>query len=170
MRSVHPEELVQQAHALGYTAIAITDECSVCGVVKAHIAAKEVGLKLIVGSEFRIATDNGTEVDIVLLAPTHAAYKQLSSLITFARRRSPKGSYELELNDLAERVDACYALWLPRQIGITELMQQGRIPEVSAARGCGFHWSSVPRRRGLSADGECIDTGIEPAAASRCQQ
>ena len=47
----HPEELVAQAVAQGYTALALTDECSLAGVVRAHLAAKEAGLKLIVGSE-----------------------------------------------------------------------------------------------------------------------
>ena len=42
----HPEEIVSQAHALGYQAIAITDECSVAGVVKAHVAAKTKGCLL----------------------------------------------------------------------------------------------------------------------------
>jgi len=48
----HPEELVQRAQAQGYAALAITDECSLAGVVRAHVKAKEVGLPLLVGSEF----------------------------------------------------------------------------------------------------------------------
>ena len=48
----HPHELVERAAALGYGAIAITDECSLAGIVKAHVAAREVGIQLIVGSEF----------------------------------------------------------------------------------------------------------------------
>jgi error-prone DNA polymerase len=50
----HPEELVKQAAHLGYSAIAITDECTMAGIVKAHVAAKECDIKLIVGSEFRL--------------------------------------------------------------------------------------------------------------------
>ena len=50
----HPEELVERAAKLGYAALAITDECSVAGVVRAHVAARERGLKLIIGSEFRL--------------------------------------------------------------------------------------------------------------------
>ena len=53
----HPEELVIQASKLGYAAIAITDECSMAGVVKAHVAAKECNLKLVVGSEFHLDED-----------------------------------------------------------------------------------------------------------------
>ena len=50
----HPAELVERAHALRYTALAITDECTLAGVVRAHVAAREVGLHLIVGSEIRL--------------------------------------------------------------------------------------------------------------------
>jgi error-prone DNA polymerase len=49
-----PEELIGRAASCGYHALAITDECSLAGVVKAHVAAKELGLKLIVGSEFTL--------------------------------------------------------------------------------------------------------------------
>jgi len=52
-----PEELVYQAKALGYSAVAITDECSYAGLVKAFQASKECGLKLIVGSEFWVDVD-----------------------------------------------------------------------------------------------------------------
>ena len=49
----HAEELATRAAGLGYTALAITDECSLAGVVRAHVAAKAAGLPLIVGSEIR---------------------------------------------------------------------------------------------------------------------
>ena len=48
----HAEELVERACTLGYSALAITDECSLAGVVRAHVAAKAHGLKLLIGSEF----------------------------------------------------------------------------------------------------------------------
>ena len=50
----HPEELVERAHALGYSALALTDECSVAGVVRAHAEAERCGLHLIIGSEMRL--------------------------------------------------------------------------------------------------------------------
>ena len=110
----HPEELVRQAHALGYAAIAITDECSLAGVVRAHMAARELAVKLIVGAEFHL-TEDASDVHLVLLAPHRRAYGQLSELITRARRRSPKGEYELFLNDLRDTVSDCLALWVPGQ-------------------------------------------------------
>ena len=57
----HPEELVYKASDLGYSAIAITDECSYSGLVKAHVAAKQCGIKLIVGAEFFVDMTHGEE-------------------------------------------------------------------------------------------------------------
>ena len=65
----HPEELVERAAELGYGAIAITDECSLAGVVKAHVHAKACGIKLIIGSEF--TTQEG--VRIIALVPNRKA-------------------------------------------------------------------------------------------------
>jgi len=104
----HPEELVERAHELGYAALAITDECSLAGVVRAHVAAKEVGLKLIVGSE--IAFGDGQRV--VLLATNRTGYGNLSALITKGRRSATKGRYALSLADLADGVPGCLALLL----------------------------------------------------------
>ena len=49
-----PEELVQRAQALGYSALALTDECSLAGVVRAHVAASKIGLTLLIGSQFSV--------------------------------------------------------------------------------------------------------------------
>ena len=92
----HPEELVARAAALGYAALALTDECSLAGIVRAHVAAKEVKLKLIVGSELRF--DDGLK--LVLLAPDRAAYGALCALITAGRRRAKKGTYALSRHDV----------------------------------------------------------------------
>jgi error-prone DNA polymerase len=93
-----PDELVERAAQLGYAALAITDECSVAGVVRAHVAAREHGLKLIIGSEFRL--DDGLRC--VLLAQDRAAYGRLCRLITRGRRSAPKGQYRLRRGDLEE--------------------------------------------------------------------
>ena len=92
----HPEELVLTAIELGYAALAITDECSLAGVVRAHAEAKESGLKLIVGASFVL--DDGLE--LVLLATSHYGYGNLSELITLARMRCEKGAYRLTRADL----------------------------------------------------------------------
>ncbi|HZQ71408.1 MAG TPA: error-prone DNA polymerase [Burkholderiales bacterium] len=92
----HPEELGARAKALGYRALALTDECSLAGIVRAHEAAKEHGLPLVVGAEARL--DDGMKV--VLLAADRASYGCISSLIAAGRRRSPKGAYALSRADL----------------------------------------------------------------------
>ncbi len=118
----HPEELVERAAALGYEAIAITDECSFAGLVKAHMTAKAHAIKLIVGAEFRL--EEG--IHLVLLAPDRSAYGQLAGLITRLRRRSPKGEYTMTLEDLRWGVDGCLALWVPAVTGIETLIAQGQ--------------------------------------------
>lgn len=105
----HPHELVERARELGYQALAITDECSMAGIVRAHEAAERVGLQLIVGSHFRF--DEGDRV--VLLAPTKSAYSQICELITRARRRAEKGTYSLDRSDLSDTASETLALWVP---------------------------------------------------------
>lgn len=114
-----PEELVQQAHSLGYHALALTDECSFAGIVRAHQEAKACGIKLIVGSRFRVhlsaAEDDtaGTTANLILLARNKAAYSEISALITRSRRRAVKGEYQLHGRDL-ERISRCaLAIWIP---------------------------------------------------------
>jgi error-prone DNA polymerase len=102
----HPEELVERAHALGYEALALTDECSFAGAVRAHFAAKQCGLKLIHGTEVTVE-----QCKLVLLATERHSYGALSSLITTGRRRSKKGTYALTRADV-EKTDAL-ALWVP---------------------------------------------------------
>src|SRR5690606_22632192 len=82
----HPGELVRRAHELGYRALAVTDECSMAGVVRAYQEAKRCGLQLLVGAEFHTADD----WHLVLLAPTQRAYAQICGLITVGRREAGK--------------------------------------------------------------------------------
>ncbi|WP_370280299.1 error-prone DNA polymerase [Pontibacterium sp.] len=103
-----PDELVQRAHELGYQALAITDECSVAGVVRAWEACRELSLKLIVGAEFHL--DGHC---LVLLAPDRQAYAALCALITTTRRRCEKGKYQLYWDDLADGVGGCLLLFRP---------------------------------------------------------
>src|SRR5688572_24452986 len=78
----HPAELVERAKALGYAALALTDECSLAGVVRAHAAAREAGLPLVVGSEFRLADG----LRLVALAESRRGYGALARFITRGRR------------------------------------------------------------------------------------
>jgi error-prone DNA polymerase len=107
----HPEELVERAAALGYRALAITDECSLAGAVRAHQAAKERGLKLILGTEIVFE-----KTRLVLLAPDRKAYGAISSLITLGRRRSKKGKYSLS-RAMSRRLPAAArsCFWIPER-------------------------------------------------------
>ncbi|MBM0107978.1 error-prone DNA polymerase [Steroidobacter sp. S1-65] len=104
----HPGELVYQAHNLGYSALALTDECSMAGVVRALEAAEDCGLQLIVGAEFRCPND----LHLVLLAPSQRAYAQICQLITKGRIDSAKGTYQLARGDLEKDLSECLALWV----------------------------------------------------------
>src|SRR5450830_1670608 len=102
----HPQELVARAAALGYTALALTDECSVAGVVRAHTEAKKLGLKLLPGAEFAVTQADGTdgaalEAGFRLVALPHdlQAWGDLCEFITQARRAAPKGQYRLVWQD-----------------------------------------------------------------------
>ena len=105
----HPEELVHRAAALGYSALALTDECSLAGIVRAHVAAKDTGLPLVIGSEVQLK--DGPK--LVLLATDRSSYGHLSELITLGRRRSKKGSYSLGPGDITGGLPGCLALLLP---------------------------------------------------------
>ena len=116
----HPHELVERAEALGYTALAITDECSVAGVVRAHVAARNRKLKLIVGAEFRLSCG----LKLAALAASRRGYGRLCRLITRARRAAGKGEYTLTRADLETvALEECFILWLP---GVEAETQEAR--------------------------------------------
>lgn len=109
----HPPEYIYRAVELGYSALTITDECSLAGIVKAYNAIKalkELGVefKLIVGSRFQLS--NGMQ--LIAIAPTRQAYAELSGFITLARRRAPKGEYEAHFEDLRFRLQNCLIIWV----------------------------------------------------------
>jgi error-prone DNA polymerase len=119
----HPKELVTAAAALGYAGLALTDECSMAGVVRAHAAAKELPLKLVVGSE--LICDDGLKV--VALAEDRQAYAAICGLITRARRAAAKGEYRIGRDDLAECLRGHgLLLWLPDAMGRTARAATGR--------------------------------------------
>jgi len=105
------QELFERASLHGYYALAITDEGSLAGIVRAWQAAKATGLKLIVGSEVQI--QEGPR--LVLLVENLTGYQNLCRLLTVARRRAEKGSYRLLAEDLNDGLDGLLALWLPNE-------------------------------------------------------
>jgi error-prone DNA polymerase len=96
------EELVARAAQLGYAGLAITDECSLAGVVRAHVQAKEEKLPLIIGAYFELVhADKRPAFGLILLAQNREGYGNLSEFITLGRMRAEKGSYLLTPQDIA---------------------------------------------------------------------
>ena len=104
----HPKELVARAAQLGYQALALTDECSVAGVVRAWEAAQECGLHLIVGSEFVWGN-----LRLVALARDAHGWGNLCEFITAARAAAPKGQYHVGSGSPFNLLDGCELLLAP---------------------------------------------------------
>ena len=106
------QELFERAKAQGYQALAITDECTLAGIVRAWQASRVLGLPLIIGSEVRV--EDGPK--LVLLVENLDGYQALCRLITHARRRSEKGHYRVLREDFDEPMPGLLALWLPDRV------------------------------------------------------
>ena len=104
----HPKELVARAAQLGYQALALTDECSVAGVVRAWEAAKECGLHLIVGSELVWG-----DLRLVALARDAQGWGNLCEFITAARAAAPKGQYHVGPGSPFSLLQGCELLLAP---------------------------------------------------------
>ncbi|WP_243048637.1 error-prone DNA polymerase [Dyella sp. RRB7] len=102
-------ELFERAKACGYRALAITDECSLAGIVRAFEASRDTGMALIVGAEFQL--EDGPK--LVLLCENQDGYTALCALITRGRRAAGKGTYRVIREDLADGLPGTLALWLP---------------------------------------------------------
>ncbi|MDF4024665.1 error-prone DNA polymerase [Luteibacter sp. PPL201] len=102
-------ELFERAKACGYAALAITDECSMAGIVRAFEASRDTGVKLIVGTEIQLA--DGPK--LVLLAETKEGYTGMCRLITKGRRSAEKGTYHLTRADIGAGLPGMLALWIP---------------------------------------------------------
>jgi len=134
----HCEELVVQAKRLHYRALALTDECSLAGVVRAHVAAKQCELPLIVGAELNCVD----ALKLVALATNRAGYGALSRLISRARRAGDKGHYVLERRDLENALEGCLIIWLP-QTDATALPHQAEDGRWLRERFAGRLWVGV---------------------------
>src|ERR1700722_18874749 len=102
--------MIAQAKALNYSGLALTDECSLAGVGRAHVAAKELGLPLIIGTELKCLD----KLKLVVLATDRESYGAMSRLISKARRATRKGCYALARTDLENALAGCLIIWLPR--------------------------------------------------------
>ncbi|MDP6066335.1 MAG: error-prone DNA polymerase [Alphaproteobacteria bacterium] len=101
----HPEELVAEAAALGHEAVAITDRNTFAGVVRAHVAARDAGIRLLVG----VRLDLHDAPSLLAFPRDREAYGRLSRLLTLGKRRAPKGECEIGLEDLLGEVNGAAA-------------------------------------------------------------
>jgi error-prone DNA polymerase len=101
----HADELVTRAADAGYAALAVTDRNTLAGVVRAHGAAKDRGLPLIIGAELHLRDSP----PVVVWASDRPAYGRLSRLLTVGRRRAPKGECWLDWHDVAEHAQGLIA-------------------------------------------------------------
>jgi error-prone DNA polymerase len=155
-----PAELVARALELGYDALAITDECSVAGVVRAHAALAEAreawrascpppagrdaragdagpALRLVIGSELRLECG----LQLVVLAADRRGYGQICRLITRGRRAAPKGRYRLLRDDVDALLEPghCLLLWVPRYLPRRGL----EVDAAATARWLGARWTGA---------------------------
>src|SRR5690242_1330322 len=103
----HPDELVDEAYRLGLPAIALTDRDGVYGAVRAHVRARELGMKLIIGAQVAVE-DNST---VALLAQDREGYANLCRLITKGRLRSEKGESAASWDEVCAHAPGLIALW-----------------------------------------------------------
>ena len=130
----HADELIERAVQLGYTALAVTDENTLAGVVRAYAAARHQDIRLIIGAEV-IPRD---AAPVVLWAPHRAAYANLSKLLTVGRRRAPKGECWLEFQDIADHATGLLAGVIPPIRG-----DRSRLGHIDAEHP-GFEWFQLP--------------------------
>ncbi len=126
----HPDELVTRAAELGYAALAITDRNSLAGVVRAHGAAKQAGVKLLVGAE--ITPEDAPAV--VLLAVDRGGYGRLARLITRGRLQAEKGTCRLAFAEVAEHSAGLVALVVPARHGVPQVGEVQAYREVFGRR------------------------------------
>ena len=105
----HPQELVDQARALGHTALGIADRNTVVGVVRAHVAAKRVGLRLLVGS--RLGFEDGP--DVIAYPRDREGWGRLCRLLSLGKGRAAKGGCRLHLDDLAAHAAGMALIVMP---------------------------------------------------------
>lgn len=127
--AAHPEELAAQAAEIGLSAIAITDRNTLSGVVRAHLAARETGIRLVVGARLDF-----TDAPSLLCLPTdRTAYGKLSRLITLGRRRAPKGECHIGLSDFLDHAQDQIAIALPPETGIPDTDFADHLEKLSRA-------------------------------------
>ena len=168
----HPDEMVAQAHVLGLAGIGIADRNTLAGVVRAHVAAKELGLPLLVGS--RLVTTCGFEM--IVYPKTRTAYGQLCKFLTRGNRRAPKGECFFSFQELIQFLnqedstgdDGFIQIVMP-----PEQISQGfgghceklaKALKQNAFMGLTFSYRPDDAARMVILEDLCADTGLKPVA------
>ncbi|MBV1834117.1 error-prone DNA polymerase [Novacetimonas pomaceti] len=125
-----PIELFEQAKALGIEALGICDRNSLAGMVQAHVAAKETGIRLVVGCRLDLA-----DFAPVLVYPTdRAAYGRLCRLLTLGKARAGKGKCHLLWEDLVTWGEGLLVILLPDTTDDVCAMQLRKLKDAFADR------------------------------------
>ena len=155
----HPEEYVQQAALLDYQAIAITDTHSMAGVVRAHIAAKEVGIRLVIGC--RIVFADAADFSLLVYPIDRGAYGRLCQWLTLGKRRAPKGQCHLMRSELIEHQEGLLAIVVPpakpHNVFLHELRNLRQVfdqDRLSLAAGLSYRQEDQERLEWIAAAGE----------------
>ena len=156
----HGHELVATAAALGIEALAVCDRNTLAGVVRAHAAAKEANIRLLIGARL----DLGDGPSALCLPRDRAAYGRLSRLLTLGRRRAPKGECHLAWADVADHAEGQILVLLPPHgvpdagfaQAVTALAQQYR-GQCHLAASRGFDGRDEDRLATLAALAERVD-------------
>ncbi len=153
----HPEELVEQAAHLGHRAMAITDTNTLAGVVRAHVAAKEARIQLVISSRLQLAIDESAHVELLVYPTDLASYGRLCRLLTLGKRRASKGACHLTLHDLLEHHEGLLAVLVPPRTinertlevahGLKQAFDDGRF---SIAASVGYHQHDGDRLRQIA--------------------
>jgi error-prone DNA polymerase len=138
----HPEEMTEQAKAIGLAGIGIADRNTLAGVVRAHVVAKEKNLRMIVGS--RLVFRDGTP-DLIVYPKDRPAYANLTRLLTVGNRRAPKGECHLDFADYLAHAEGLQTILMP-------VFAAGETPDAFTTylqqikRAAGAAWLAAPFR------------------------
>ncbi|MGD9896872.1 MAG: DNA polymerase III subunit alpha [Candidatus Methylacidiphilaceae bacterium] len=125
-----PEELVQEAARLGLPALALCDRDGLYGIPRFHAAAREAGLRALIGAE--LSMEDGSILPV--LVETREGYRNLCRLLTEAKLRSPKGEARFRWEELGDAVSGLLALTGDEEGPLLRALARGQSPEEPAKR------------------------------------
>ena len=105
----HADELVERAATLGLAAIGIADRNTLAGAVRAHVAAKAAGLRLLTGARLDLVSG----LSLLCYPRDRAAYGRLCRLLTLGQRRAAKGGCVLHMDDVMAHAEGQVLIALP---------------------------------------------------------